>query len=835
MYYKNRFCTVIYSVISLVVASNLYGAPTGGTVVSGNATISQNGNTTNINQSSNKAIINWQDFSIKSNETVNFNQPNSNSITLNRVIGNEKSIIDGALNANGQVWLINSNGVLFGKNAKINTSGILVTTKNLSDKDFQDGKYSFKGDSKATIENLGEINSQKYASFIANSVINNGTIKVHTGNINLIGASEFTVNLDENSNISLKVDKGVLDALVENNHLLIANGGNVYLTTNAKNELLKGVVNNTGIIEAASLDDLTQSEVIIFAHGGTANIDGEINAKGSFVETSGEKLSVKDSFKIEAKTWLLDPTNITIGSSGTDVNVDGSNITPMPNDVTVSALSIMNALKNAGVYLRADENIYVNETISYDDFSLNLFAGNSIYINRDINVTGTGKLNLHYGQSSQYGATNDNYYVNAKVNLADGTGFLTQKGTDGSFYNWTIINSAVALQNMKDGLYDKYVLGSDINLSGFDWIAVGSSTNYPYAFGGYFDGLGHTISNLTINKPTTDNQGLFGVVNNLGVLIRNVGLVDVNIIGQDNVGGLVGYKNSGTIENSYVTGTVNGKDKVGGLVGLNSGSDFSTNKTIENSYFSGEVSGTTNVGGLVGTNSSSKAIKNSYASATVSGTTNVGGLVGNNSGTIENSFYNSTKYSGFGLGTGTSTGVTGLTLAQLQDVNTFRNAGWSIEEDNTLIKGTPIFKGGKWVIGTYVVPQPEPTPPTLKKECRICDIDVTTEAATINYIDSLKMTVKFDSPQSLLFNTLEASTTPQSVNEDISVKTSSNTLADSNDESGTAEDSETQGGEGNNVLFIQDGLQIRVDQKVLQPTNPNVATKISDLIRAAQR
>uniref|UniRef100_UPI0011DF9E46 two-partner secretion domain-containing protein n=1 Tax=Aliarcobacter cryaerophilus TaxID=28198 RepID=UPI0011DF9E46 len=124
MYYKNRFCILKYSVISLVVASNLYGAPSGGTVVSGTATISQNANTTNINQSSNKAIINWQDFSIKSNETVNFNQPNVNSITLNRVIGNEKSIIDGALNSNGQVWLVNSNGVLFGKNAKVNTAGI---------------------------------------------------------------------------------------------------------------------------------------------------------------------------------------------------------------------------------------------------------------------------------------------------------------------------------------------------------------------------------------------------------------------------------------------------------------------------------------------------------------------------------------------------------------------------------------------------------------------------------------------------------------------------------------------------------------------------------------
>ena len=99
--YKNRFRILKGGLISLVVASNLYSAPSGGTVVNGNVTINQNGNTTNINQSSQKASINWQDFSISKNETVNFNQPNQNSITLNRVVGTEKSVIDGALNANG--------------------------------------------------------------------------------------------------------------------------------------------------------------------------------------------------------------------------------------------------------------------------------------------------------------------------------------------------------------------------------------------------------------------------------------------------------------------------------------------------------------------------------------------------------------------------------------------------------------------------------------------------------------------------------------------------------------------------------------------------------------
>ncbi|MDK2091574.1 filamentous hemagglutinin N-terminal domain-containing protein [Aliarcobacter butzleri] len=179
--HRCRFRILKGGLISLVVSINLLAAPTGGTVVSGTATINQNANTTNINQSSNKAIINWQDFSIKSNETVNFNQPNVNSITLNRVIGNEKSIIDGALNANGQVWLVNSNGVLFGKNAKVNTAGIVASTKDISNEDFNNGNYNFKGNSNASIVNEGEIKSlaNTHATFIANSVTNKGKIEVY--------------------------------------------------------------------------------------------------------------------------------------------------------------------------------------------------------------------------------------------------------------------------------------------------------------------------------------------------------------------------------------------------------------------------------------------------------------------------------------------------------------------------------------------------------------------------------------------------------------------------------------------------------------------------------
>ncbi|MGE4463271.1 MAG: filamentous hemagglutinin N-terminal domain-containing protein, partial [Arcobacter sp.] len=320
--FSSRFRILKGGKISLMVSALLgsvtlsVASPTAGVVTSGTANISQSGNTTNINQSSNKATINWQDFSIKSNETVNFNQPNKNSITLNRVVGNEKSVIDGALNANGQVWILNSNGVLFNKTAKVNTAGIVATTKELSDADFNAGNYNFKGDSKASVINLGtiEVSNSGYVVLASNEVKNQGTIKAVKGKVYLSGADKYSLNLNGNSLVSLSVKKGVLDALVENSGTVIANGGEIYLSTNAVNELLKGVVNNTGILEANSLDGVT-GKVELFAHGGEVQVGGTIKAKDGFVETSGKKFSIDKNTNIKAKTWLIDPTNLTVNDA----------------------------------------------------------------------------------------------------------------------------------------------------------------------------------------------------------------------------------------------------------------------------------------------------------------------------------------------------------------------------------------------------------------------------------------------------------------------------------------------------------------------------------------
>ena len=659
--FKSRFRILKGGKISLVVSAFLGGAviasaaPSGGVVTSGNANISQNGNVTNITQSTQKASINWNKFNIAANETVNFNQPNVNSITLNRVVGNEKSIINGALNANGQVWILNSNGVLFGKNAKVNTAGILATTATLSDADFQNGNYNFKSDSNESVVNLGtiEVSNNAYVVLASNEVRNEGTIKAIRGKVHLTSAKEYTVNLNGNSIVNLIVNKGTLDAMVENKGSIIANGGEIYLTTNAVNELLKGVVNNTGIIEANSLDGL-MGKVELFAHGGEVQVGGTITAKDGFVETSGREFTILEDASIKAGEWLIDPVNITIDATlaGTIENALESGDVTIQTDATTANCAGVTCTSANG-----DGDIIVNSTITWDTANkFTLDAWNDIFINKEITASNAGgKLALLYGQKAVNANNTSDYHINAKVNLHAGENLITKLGSDGASTVWTVVTDATTLQNINTDtttLAKNYALGSDLTLSGTNnWNPIGNTST---KFTGKLDGLNHKVSNLNISTAGA-YVGFFGYTNT-GSIIQNIHLENANIssnnnqvgllvgssestiknahtsgeiIGSDNVGGLVGY-NDGTIKSSSSSAKVTGDQYTGGLVGNNS-------RTIEKSYATGSVKGTNeNTGGLVGRNGVN--INNSYATGNVIGIKGVGGLVGLNDSNINNSY-----------------------------------------------------------------------------------------------------------------------------------------------------------------------------------------------------
>jgi filamentous hemagglutinin family protein len=167
------------AVAAVVLAVSAHSAtlPTGGQVTAGAASISSTASTLTVNQSSQRTAINWQSFSVGSGATVNFVQPNASAVTLNRVVGTEQSVIAGAMNANGQVFLLNTNGVLFSGTSSVNVGGLVASTLNVSDADFMAGRNTFTSNgSKASVINLGTLYAADggYVALLGNQVKNEG-------------------------------------------------------------------------------------------------------------------------------------------------------------------------------------------------------------------------------------------------------------------------------------------------------------------------------------------------------------------------------------------------------------------------------------------------------------------------------------------------------------------------------------------------------------------------------------------------------------------------------------------------------------------------------------
>ena len=589
----------------LALAADL---PTGGNIISGSGQIgTPNSNQMVIDQASNKLAIDWQSFDIAAGHKVTFNQPGSDSIALNRVLGADGSKIMGQLDANGRVFIINPNGVLFGAGASVNVGGLVASTLDLSVSDFEAGNYQFKGNgSNASVINNGQITAADGGSIalLGGTVSNNGVIVANQGSVTLAAGNAMTLDFAGDGLLNVQVDEALVDALVENHQLIRADGGQVLLTANAGEALLKTVVNNTGVIEARTLGEKDGKIVLLgdFA-GGTVSVAGTLDASapnggnGGFVDTSGAHVKVADGAKVttlaangQTGVWLIDPTDFTV-SAGSAAHTDSG----------IGAETLSNNLNSTSVILQtvaADNgtdkgDIHVNADITYTANQLTLTAHNAINLNAVIYVNGSGTLAMNHGAGSINASFGESGGFKGKVNFAgSGAGLLTINGA-----GYTVIKNMSALQGMVAG---NYALGGDLDAS--------NVANFApiVSFTGIFDGLGHTISGLTINRPDQDNVGLFGSIYN--ATLRNVGLEGGSVTGKYRVGGLVGLMHSShgsraSISHAYATGAVTGSYDVGGLVGSSSSNFGSSNNSISHAYATGAVTGPSNVGGLVGDNS----------------------------------------------------------------------------------------------------------------------------------------------------------------------------------------------------------------------------------------
>ncbi|RQR33114.1 filamentous hemagglutinin N-terminal domain-containing protein [Burkholderia sp. Bp9143] len=643
-----------------------FALPTGENITTGKADIirDNDGKSMSINQHTDKLITNWNDFSIAANERVAFHQPGKQSIALNRVVGNNGSQIQGQLDANGKVFLVNPNGVLFGSGAQINVGGLVASTQNIADADFLAGNYRFSGNSTASIVNDGHITAADGGSvaLLGARVSNNGVIQAKMGRVALGAGNAFKVNFDGNDLLSLQVEGGAVDAQATNGGLLKADGGEVLMTARAASNLLNAVVNNTGTIEAKGLASHAGK---ITLDGGTVLVGGTLDASaaeagapaGSIV-TRGEQVSVARGATVDTRagdtagTWTIEAANAGVAHNNADsLYPDGASIdadtlshnlgttnvalTNTRGDLTVGGPVAWNSDRSLTLTSQKG-NVDLKQTLSSTgaNASLNVNAADKIRIDDTVKLTGR---NAHLELNAKNGHTlNDK----AVVTLSGDNASFRSNGED-----YKVLHTVADLRGIDANLGGRYVIGNTIDGANASFRSIGGDR----AFHGVFDGLGNTISRLSITN-TGPNVGLFG--QSSGTL-ANLTLDSLVVDGTSAaraafVGGLVGDNLGGRITNvtaKNMSVSYNGREAVqmGGLVGRNLGS-------IDRARFAGRVSGSTNafiVGGLVGSNVGTIADSEAFADVTLSGrpgmpldshfnpdVQSAGGLVGMNGGRI---------------------------------------------------------------------------------------------------------------------------------------------------------------------------------------------------------
>ncbi len=658
--------------------------PSGGQVVAGQAGISHSGNTLTVSQGSDKAIIDWQRFDIGGAAAVQFLQPSSSSVALNRVLSGEASQIYGSLTANGKVYLVNPAGVVFGSGSKVDVGALVASTLDISNEDFLAGRLVFSREgATGSVLNQGEITAADggLVALLAPTVRNEGVIRARLGTVALAAGDKVTLAAGADGLLQVALEPSTVQTLIENKQLIVADGGQVLMTSKAADALSAGVVANSGTVQARTLAE-KEGRILLLAdmshgevkHGGLLDASAPQSGDGGFIETSAATVTLEAGRKVttlaakgQTGSWLIDPNDYTIAANGG--NITGADLSA---DLASTSITISTATQGTA---GGNGDIFVNDAVSWNAATtLTLNAQRNIEINAPITVVHAGGgLALNHGGSD--------YSLGAPVSFTAGSG--GSFSVNGQAY--TLIHDMAGLTAINStDLAGRYALAKNLDAAGTTY-ASALIGNSGQQFSGTLTGLGHTISNLRI-QSASNNIGLIGELGRYG-WVRDIGLVNVDIRAGSYSGGLAGSADRARIDNVFVTGVVDGyyAGTMGGLVG------YSYLTPITNAYFIGQVSGTSRVGGLVGTNYGS--ISNSYAVAQVSGSgTGIGPLTGYGD-SVNNSFYATTDAAGNAISISgqDNTQGTAKTYTELTQLSTF--SGWDIDDAGASGRAWRIYDG----------------------------------------------------------------------------------------------------------------------------------------------
>ncbi len=733
---------------ALVPATALAGdvMPSGGVFTAGSGAISTSGGRTDITQSSASGIVQWNDFSIGAGNQVHFD--NGNGATLNRVVGNVPTRIDGALVATGSVFLVNPAGVAVGTSGVISTDGAFAaSTQNITDDDFLDGgELTFSGSSDAEILNAGTIRSEQGdIALIARRVENTGSLEAPNGTVALGAGYEVLMKDGADADGLLSVKLGGSDTEAVNsgsiaaaNAEIRANGGNVYALAGNTEDVVKatGVSSSGGriFLTAGPTGKVTVSGKLK-ARKIADNIPvpqprpkiegGEITITGGEIAFSGEADASADSAGADGGSITLVAADVAqvsgslsarggAGGTGGFVETSGAHLS-IADSTRVTTLSDTGA---AGTWLIDPNDLTIAASggdITGAAISANLAGGNVTLSSNDGATGGNGDIfvNDAITWSADTTLTLDavrNIEINADINASGGSaGLALTYGGDYSFGGGTVTLSgpsasldiggtAYTLIHDVDDLQaingaGNYALAENIDATGTVSWNAGAGWAPIGDFSGILAGLGNKIDGLTLNRPWDTSVGMFSLASGG---FRDFTLSNVSILGGGSAGALA-YRIEGGkgVSNVHVTGSVTsvgGGGQVGGLIGWND------QTPISGSSSAATVAGFGEVGGLVG-RLRAASITNSYATGAVTGTEDfVGGLVGSTQqgGTLTNVYA-----SGNVTGTTNVGGLVGGVIAA-GDV-TATNAYWDVDStgQGTSFAGTGIANANAYTQSTY--------------------------------------------------------------------------------------------------------------------------------------
>ena len=371
---------VLALAVVLAAATRGHGVlanPQGGTVAAGDAEIvTTSASRIDINQHSDRAIINWESFDIGAGEHTHFEQPSATAFALNRVAGSNITEIFGALTATGRIAIVNPHGIHFGPTSQVDVAGLVATTTDIRDSPFMAGSLFFDLPSphNGRIVNEGRITlaDAGLLAFVAPGVENTGTITARLGRVSLASGNAFTLDLFGDNLVNLAVGDAVAGNIagVDQIGTIVADGGLVQISAEVAEGVVDRVINMSGIVEARSIGSTGGRIVLDGGNSGDVEVSGVLTASGTEAGEMSGTVTVTGASVTLASTARIAATGDTGGGTvfiGGEFGGSGETRTADTTTVQSGALIDASALTSGD---GGQVAIWADESTRFDGFIL---------------------------------------------------------------------------------------------------------------------------------------------------------------------------------------------------------------------------------------------------------------------------------------------------------------------------------------------------------------------------------------------------------------------------------------------------------------------------------